>query len=60
MTDTARRTLSRDLEARLTQAEAAARHNDFDALSWFWMILLGMLLPAALILAGWFYEPVTH
>jgi len=52
--------VSPDLEARLAQAEAAARHNDFDARGWLWMILLGVLLPAGLIVAGWFYGPGTH
>jgi hypothetical protein len=60
MADAPRRTLSPELEARLTQAEAAARHNDFDATGWLWMIVLGVVLPAALILAGWLYGPSTH
>jgi hypothetical protein len=60
MADAARRSLPPELEARLTQAEAAARHNDFDAIGWLWMMLLGVALPAALILAGWLYEPVAQ
>ncbi len=46
-----------ELEARLAAVEAAAAARDFDAASWFWMLLLGAALPAALIVAGWLCGP---
>jgi len=45
--------LPAELETRIREVQAAAPASDFDALSWFWMILLGALLPAALIVYGW-------
>lgn len=41
-----------ELETRLREVEKAAA-TDFDALSWFWMLLLGLVVPCALILIGW-------
>ena len=29
------------------------RIEDFDAPGWFWMVLFGIVLPAALIVLGW-------
>jgi hypothetical protein len=52
--------LTPHLEARLAEATEAARHNDFDAVSWCWIFLLGVALPGVLILAGWFYHPSVH
>jgi hypothetical protein len=42
-----------ELEARLTALEAGTARADFDAFSWFWMVLLGVLLPAVLLVVGW-------
>jgi hypothetical protein len=52
--------LTPQLEARLAEATEAARHNDFDAVSWCWIFLLGVALPGGLILAGWLYAPSVH
>jgi hypothetical protein len=41
-----------ELEARLAALEAAASDEDFDPMSWFWMGLFGVALPAALIVLG--------
>ncbi|MHB8476982.1 MAG: hypothetical protein ACYDBZ_11940 [Steroidobacteraceae bacterium] len=42
-----------DLEARLAAFECAAPPGGFDAASWFWMLLLGVVIPMALLLLGW-------
>ena len=42
-----------DLEARLAAFERAAPTGDFDAASWFWMILLGVAIPLGLLVVGW-------
>jgi hypothetical protein len=42
------------LEARLREVEATAPSVDFDRVAWFWMILLGIALPLALIVYGWY------
>ncbi|HUE09903.1 MAG TPA: hypothetical protein VMQ54_03145 [Steroidobacteraceae bacterium] len=42
-----------ELEARIAALEAAAPAADFDWASWFWMILLGIALPAILLIIGW-------
>lgn len=57
MAEDAGAALPAELEARLAAVEAAAGARDFDAVSWFWMILLGVVLPAALIVAGWLCGP---
>jgi hypothetical protein len=41
------------LEARITAFERAAPAADFDAASWFWMILLGAAIPLLLLVVGW-------
>lgn len=41
------------LEALLSEVEASAPSADFDARSWLWMLLLGVLLPVGLIAYGW-------
>jgi hypothetical protein len=33
-----------ELEARLAALEAGASGTDFDAVSWVWMVLFGMIL----------------
>jgi hypothetical protein len=42
-----------ELEARIEEFERAAPPPDFDATSWFWMMLLGIAIPLALIIVGW-------
>jgi hypothetical protein len=42
-----------DLERRIAAFESAAPSDDFDAASWFWMILLGVALPVLLLVIGW-------
>jgi hypothetical protein len=46
---------AQDAAARIVAAEAGSEGRDFDRRSWQWMLLLGVLLPAALIIAGWFF-----
>jgi hypothetical protein len=41
------------LEARIAVVESAAPASDFDASSWFWMILLGVAIPLILLAVGW-------
>jgi hypothetical protein len=41
------------LEARIAAFESAAPASDFDHASWFWMILLGGVIPVALLVIGW-------
>jgi hypothetical protein len=45
--------LTPQLEARIAAFESAAPASDFDHASWFWMILLGAVIPLALLIAGW-------
>ncbi len=48
-----REALPAELEARIAALESSASDRDFDARSWFWMVLFGIVLPAALIVLGW-------
>ena len=48
--------LPAQLEARIAVLERTADREDFDAASWFWMLLLGLALPALAIAAGWWFE----
>jgi hypothetical protein len=41
-----------ELEARIAALENADRCEDFDALSWVWMVLFGIVLPLALMCIG--------
>ena len=41
------------LAARLAAVETHAVDADFDHTSWIWMVLLGVLLPVALLALGW-------
>lgn len=42
------------LEERLAALEQGREvGEDFDGRSWFWLILLGALIPGALLLIGW-------
>jgi hypothetical protein len=52
---TRREPLEPELERRVRALEAGPdAGSDFDAASWFWMVLLGIALPAALLVWGWF------
>jgi hypothetical protein len=43
-----------ELERRIDLLEAdAAAQRDFDARSWLWLILLGVVLPVVLLILGW-------
>jgi hypothetical protein len=43
-----------ELEQRLAQLERPEQQGeDFDGRSWTWLALLGVALPAALIIVGW-------
>ena len=42
-----------ELEARVAVLESAAPAGDFDLTSWFWMLLLGIAIPALLLVVGW-------
>lgn len=43
-----------ELEARLEAlADPTRQAPDFDAASWFWLSLLGIALPLALLVWGW-------
>jgi hypothetical protein len=42
-----------ELEARIAAFESTAPTCDFDRASWFWMILLGIAIPLALLVVGW-------
>ena len=54
--DAASGALPAALEARIVLLESAADDEDFDAASWFWMLLLGLVLPAVAIALGWWFE----
>jgi hypothetical protein len=41
------------LEARIAALERPGATADFDGASWAWMAVLGVALPLALILIGW-------
>jgi hypothetical protein len=42
------------LEERLAALESGRETGeDFDRRSWFWLILLGLVIPAAMLLLGW-------
>jgi hypothetical protein len=43
-----------ELQERITALEdPALQGSDFDAVSWFWLILLGIVVPVALLVWGW-------
>jgi hypothetical protein len=42
-----------ELEARIVALEQADRCEDFDAVSWIWMVLFGVVLPLTLVCIGW-------
>jgi hypothetical protein len=43
-----------ELEARIAAFESASPNADFDSASWFWMLLLGIIVPVTLLIIGWF------
>jgi hypothetical protein len=46
---------SRELERRIVALESQSETgDDFDAVSWWWIIGLGIVLPLGLIVLGWF------
>jgi hypothetical protein len=50
-----REPLDPELERRIAALELGTdAGSDFDAASWFWMVLLGIVGPVALLLWGWF------
>jgi len=43
-----------ELQERITALEDPARQgSDFDGVSWVWLILLGVIVPLALLVWGW-------
>lgn len=47
--------LDPELERRVAALEAGSdAGSDFDAASWVWLILLGIVGPVALLVWGWF------
>jgi hypothetical protein len=51
----AREALDPELELRVAALESGAEAGtDFDAASWLWMVMLGVVGPAVLLLWGWF------
>jgi hypothetical protein len=51
----AREPLDPELERRIAALESGAGEAaDFDAASWLWMVLLGIVAPLALLVWGWF------
>ena len=43
-----------ELEARISALESQREvGDDFDARSWFWLIVLGVITPVALLLMSW-------
>jgi hypothetical protein len=51
-----REPLDPELERRVAALESSGTDagSDFDAASWFWMMMLGVVGPVALLLWGWF------
>ena len=55
--------LTPELEERIARLEGDLRvavAPDFDAGGWVWIIALGVALPAALLLAGWWVAPGSY
>ena len=45
-----------ELEQRIASRERGAEQGrDVDAGSWVWLLVLGVVLPAALLIAGWWW-----
>lgn len=45
--------LPSDLERRIEALERANEGRDLDRASWVWLILLGAVVPALLLVLGW-------
>jgi hypothetical protein len=45
--------LPTELERRIEALERLDGGCDFDRASWFWLLLFGVVTPAALLLWGW-------
>ena len=45
--------LPEELERRIAAIERDDHDGDLNALSWFWLLLFGVLIPAALLAWGW-------
>ena len=45
--------LSPELERRIEALERSGGGLDLNARSWFWLLLFGVLIPAVLLLWGW-------
>lgn len=44
-----------ELESRLAALDSGAQQgDDFDARSWFWLAVLGVVVPAVLLVIGWY------
>ena len=55
--------LAPELEERIARLEGdlrSAAGSDFDAVSWGWIVTLGVVLPAVLLLIGWWYPPGNY
>jgi hypothetical protein len=49
--------LPAELEERIVALESQRETgDDFDARSWFWLIVLGVLTPVALLLLSWWTD----
>jgi hypothetical protein len=53
MTERAPAPLPPELEARIAAFESAAPVAGFGKAGWFWMLLLGIVVPILLLAAGW-------
>ncbi len=42
-----------ELERRIEALEREPTGPDFDASSWMWLVLLGLVLPIGLLVLGW-------
>jgi hypothetical protein len=42
-----------ELEERVSTLEVSESGEDFDAIAWCWMILLGLIGPGILLIVGW-------
>jgi hypothetical protein len=42
-----------ELEERVSTLEESESGEDFDAIAWYWMILLGLIGPGVLLVVGW-------
>lgn len=45
--------LPAELERRIRALETGGEGEDFDGSSWFWLIVLGIVLPVLALIVGW-------